>query len=332
MARYLTPRACLLASALAVLSLAAPTRAADVDKLLPNDTEVVFSINVRQILDAPLVKKLPLDQAKDALKAQDDAHQVLQELGFDPFTDLDSITTAVSSGGDTDKGLLIVRGKFDVQKFQAKAEAVAKDMPDTLKIQKKPDGAGGTTVVYEVNNVVPGQQSMYVALLNKTTLVASPGIDYVLDAADKEAGRKKTALKNKDVQALLGRVDTTQSIWAVVLGSTLEHSPLGKDDDAKDIITKVQDVVAGIAIDKDVIATLNVTAKKTEDAKKIEDALEDGLDKARGALAFLASTQKEAKPLLNVLRNIKPSVKDRTVTVEIKVPGEMIEKAINKTN
>ncbi|HEV3258500.1 MAG TPA: hypothetical protein VG013_16605 [Gemmataceae bacterium] len=332
MARYPTLGAPLLASALAVLLLAAPTRAADVDKLLPNDTEIVFSINVRQILDAPLVKKLPLDQAKEALKAQDDAHQVLQDLGFDPFTDLDSITTAASSGGDTDKGLLIVRGKFDVQKFQAKAEAVAKDMPDTLKIQKKPNGAGGNTVVYEVNNVVPGQQTFYVALLNKTTLVASPGIDYVLDAADKEAGRKKTALKNKELQALLGRVDTTQSIWAVVLGSTLEQSPLGKDDDAKDIIAKVQDVIAGISIDKDFVATLNVTAKKTEDAKKIEDALEDGLDKARGALAFLASSQKEVKPLLNVLRNIKPSVKDKTVTVEIKLAGEMIEKAINKTD
>jgi hypothetical protein len=331
MARKPTLGASILGVALTVLLPAAPTRAADVDKLLPNDTEVVFSINVRQILDAPLVKKLPLDQAKEALKAQDDAHQVLQELGFDPFTDLDSITAAVSSGGDADKGLLIVRGKFDLQKFQAKAEAVAKDMPDTLKIQKKPNGAGGNTVVYEVNNVGL-QQALYVALLNKNTLVASAGIDYVLDAADKEAGRKKTALKNKDVQALLGRVDTAQSIWAVVLGSTLEESPLGKGEDAKDIVEKVQDVIAGISIDKDVVATLNVTAKKTEDAKKIEDALEDGLDKARGALAFLANSQKEVKPLLTLLRSVKPTVKDKTITVQIKLPGEMIEKAINKTD
>jgi hypothetical protein len=333
MARNRTLGACLFGSALAVLLLTAPVRAADVEKLLPNDTEVVFSINVRQILDSPLVKKLPLDQAKEALKAQDDAQQVLKDLGFDPFTDLDSITTAGSSGGEPDKGLLIVRGKFDLEKFQAKAEAVAKDMPETLKIQKKPASPSGTTTVYEVNNVVPGtQQTVYVALLNKTTLVASSGIDYVLDAADKEAGRKKTALKNKELQALLTRVDTTQSIWAVVLGSTLEQSPLGKDDDAKEVIAKVQDVITQVEIDKDVTARLDVTAKKAEDAKKIQEALEDGLDKARGALAFLASTQKEAKPLLNVLRNIKPTVKDKTVTVEIKVAGDMIDKAINKTD
>jgi hypothetical protein len=332
MARIPTLVAPALGSALAVLLLTAPGRAAEVDKLLPNDTEVVFSVNVRQILDSPLGKKLPLDQAKEALKAQDDAHQVLKELGFDPFTDLDSITAAVSSGGDTDKGLLIVRGKFDLEKFRAKAEAVAKDMPDTLKIQKKPNGSGGTTTVYEVNNVVPGSQTMYVALLNKNTLVASAGIDYVLDAADKDAGRKKTALKNKEVQALLGRVDTTQSIWAVVLGSTLEDSPLGKGGDTKDIVEKVQDVFAGVAIDKDIVATLTVTAKKADDAKKIEEALNDGLDQARGFLAILANSQKEAKPLLNLLRNIKPTVKDKTVTIEIKVAGEMIEKAINKTD
>jgi hypothetical protein len=316
---------------LAALLLAAPARAAEVEKLLPNDTEVVVRINVRQILDSPLAKKLPLDQAKEALKDNADATQVLNDLGFDVFTDLDSITAAFSSGGDTDKGLVILRGKFDVQKFQAKAEAVAKDMPDILKIQKKPDGLGGQILVYEVDNAIPEQkEAWYVALPSKNTLVASAGLDYVLDAVDKEAGRKKTELKNKDLQALLDKVDTKQSAWAVVLGSTLQESDLGKDDKAKDIITKIQDVIAGVTIGEDVHVALKVTVKKAEDAKNIEEAIETLLHEARGTLEFLAASQKEVKPLLELLQGIKAKVKDKTVTVEVKIDGEVIEKALNK--
>src|SRR5436190_1240451 len=82
------------------------------------------------------------------------------------------------------------------------AEEVAKDMKDVLKIHKVPDGLGGTTKLYEVNP--PNQdQALFVALPNGNTMVASAGKDYVLDALDKESGKKKTVLKNKELSDLL---------------------------------------------------------------------------------------------------------------------------------
>ncbi len=318
--------------ALAALLLAAPARAATADKLLPNDTEVIISLNFKQILTAPLTKKLPLDKAKEALKEQGEVQDVLKDLAFDPFTDLDSITIAGPGGNEQDRGLVIVHGKFDVAKFQAKAKEVAKDMPDTLKIHEV---KGSEVSLYEVNAPLPGQPGgggpMYVALLGKDTLVASQGKDYVLDAVEKAAGKKKTALKSKDVEALIGRIPADQSIWLALPGSALSKSPLAaSNDDAKQIIDAITDASASVAITKDVKAQLSITAKSADDAKMLSSKIKDGLNTALGLALGLTQGQPELEPLLDAVKKIKPTVKDKVVTVEVELAGGDIEKAVNK--
>jgi hypothetical protein len=318
-----------VALALAALLLAAPARAVEVDKLLPNDTETVLSVNVKQILTSPLVKKLPVDKAKDLLKDQGEAHKVLTDLGFDPFNDVDTITVAGSGGTEPDKGLIIAHGKFDVAKFKAKAEEVAKENENSLKIHKVPDGKGGQTQLYEVN--APGaNQAMFAAILGPTTIVASGGKDYVLDAIDKNAGKKTTQLKSKALQALLGRIDTKQSLYLALLGSTLAKSPLGSNDDAKQVIDKLDDAIASLSIEKDVKLEVAVTAKSANDAKDLDEKIKDGLNTALGFVALAATNNKEIAPLVDLLKNVKPTVKDKVVGVEIEIPGAAIEKAVNK--
>jgi hypothetical protein len=316
--------------ALAALLLAVPARAVEADKLLPNDTETVITINVKQMLTSSLIKKTPLvDKAKEALKDQSEAHQVLTDLGFDPFTDLESIVLANSGGSEPDKGLIIVHGTFDAAKIKAKAEEVAKAMENVLKIHKVPDGLGGMTELYEAN--IPGApQAMYVALVGKNTLVASGGKDYVLDAIDKEAGKKKTELKSKDLQALLARVESTQSIWLAVLGSTLAKSPLANNDDAKEMIEKLQDASGGLTIDKDLKLQFSVTAKSADDAKELGDKVRKGLNAALGFASLMAANNDQLSPLVDLLKTVKPKINGKTIGIEVEVPGEDIEKAIKK--
>jgi hypothetical protein len=320
-----------LGLAVAALLLAAPARAAEVvDKLLPNDTETVLSVNLKQILSSPLGKKIPRDKLEDAIKSQDEVNKHLQDLGFNPLDDLDNIVLAGASGNEPDKYLLIAHGKFDVKKFDTKAEEVAKDMKDVLKIHKVPDGQGGSTKLYEVTP--PGQtDAMWVALANGSTMLASGGKDYVLDALEKEAGRKQTALKNKDLADLLKRLDTTQSIWVAVLGSTLSKNPqLNGNPDVKEVVDKISDATAAINIDKDFKVQVSVTAKTTDDAKDLDEKLKDGLNTALGAVALLAGQKKELAPLVDVLKNVKPDVKGKVVSVELQIAGKDIERAIEK--
>jgi hypothetical protein len=316
----------------AALLAAAPARAAEVDKLLPNDTESVLTVNVKQIFESGLVKKIGLDKVKQALKDQSEVAKALDDLGFDPFKDLDTIIIADSSGTDVDKGLIIFRGKFDVEKFKKKAEQEAKEHKDNIKITEVADGLGGKTQLYEINSPdVANGQTVFVAFAGKGAIVASPGKDYVLDAIEQEAGKRKAQLKNKELAALLGKVDNKQSVWWTILGSTLEKSPLpATDDTVKDIISKIDNAVFGVTIDKDVKLEVTGNAKSADDAKKLGEYLENGLDTATGFLGLAVGQYKELKPLLKVVKEIKPSVKDKVVSVEATVPGDVITGALDK--
>src|SRR5262249_3157699 len=157
-----------------------------------------------------------------------------------------------------------------------------------------------------------------------TTMVASAGKDYVLDALDKEAGRKTTALKNKDLAALLNRIDTAQSLWMAVLGSTLSKSKLSENPDAKEAVDKISDASGGTPIHKAITARVSVTAKTADDAKDLDEKLKDGLNTALGAVALLAGQKKELAPLVDVLKNVKPTVKDKVVSVELEISGKDI--------
>jgi WD40 repeat protein/tRNA A-37 threonylcarbamoyl transferase component Bud32 len=296
------------------------------ERYLPDDTEMVLRVNVRQVLDSALAKDIGLkDRLKQWLRTTlsnpAEAQQVLDDLGLDLFRDINLVT--IATPGALDNPLIVLEGMFDVARFQAKADKMARS--DLLKVHPLPDGQGK---VYETNlPTLP--RPLFVKLISKSTLVLAPDKGRVLEALDKEAGRKKTALRS-DVQALLDRVDPRWSIWAVAPGSALEQSPLGNGAAIKELVAKVQDVFAGITIDKDMSITLKVTARKAEETKTIADGLEEGLDQAQGFLALVANSQPEMKPLLNVLRNTKPNVKDKAVMLEARFPGSDIAKAVPK--
>src|SRR5260370_23085737 len=131
----------------AVLALALPVRAADVDKYLPEDTEVVVVVNAKQLLDAPLVKKHLLEHVRAHLQSNSELVNPLSSLGFDPFNDLTSITAALPMLSNDAKALIITHGQFDKAKFETKAEAVAKEKSDLLKIHKE-----GDRKVYEIKH------------------------------------------------------------------------------------------------------------------------------------------------------------------------------------
>ena len=58
---------------LAFVLLAAPSRSAEPDRYLPDGTELVLHVNVRALLDAPLVKKYCLDLVKGYLQGNAEA-------------------------------------------------------------------------------------------------------------------------------------------------------------------------------------------------------------------------------------------------------------------
>src|ERR1051326_5572524 len=189
-----------LAFCISALFLAASAQAADLEKvakLLPDETETVMSVNLRQILDSAVVKKYGLEKLKDALDSQGDIKEYLKDMGMDPFKDIDQIIVGSAGSSDADKGLVIISGRFNQEKVEAKAKEIAKDKSDFIKVDKI-----GTHTVFEVS-VPNAPQSMYACVISKNMILAASSKATLEDALKKNAGKKTHKLKNKQI----GEVD-----------------------------------------------------------------------------------------------------------------------------
>lgn len=321
--------ACALGLGLAAALLVAPVRAGDVDKLLPNDTEIIAGINVKQILNCALAKKVGQDTIKDMIKQQEEVQKVLDELGFDPFKDLDSIIAAWPNLSDTDKGLVIARGNFDIKKAKAKAEAMAKDQKDVVKAVTKADGLGGKHEFWEVT-LPDVSQTVFVSLFSKDIILTAPDPEFLVNAIEQHNGTRKVALKNKAMAGLIERMDTKQSLYLGVVGSALEKSPLADQDKAKEIIDKIADGSIGVNVDKEIVLEVGVTAKGAKDAEDLEDFIKEGLNQVLGLAALFGGGNKQLTPLIDILKTVKPKLKDKSVTVKATVDSDTLDGLIPK--
>ncbi len=134
-----------LLSALPALAAPAPIEgpAGSFEKYLPDGADGVVNINVRQLLESGLVKKIGLDK----LLANEDADKTLKTLGLDPLKDIERVIIA----NDKEKGddsYIIVQGKFDLNKLRLAADLMAKEKKDVLKIHKMEHGK-----IYEVTKL-----------------------------------------------------------------------------------------------------------------------------------------------------------------------------------
>jgi hypothetical protein len=309
--------------ACAVLATALPIHAADVDKYLPDDTEVVLVVNAKQLLDSPLVTKHFLEHIRAALKSNEEATKILESLGFDPLKDLTRVTAAMSLLGSDAKGLIIMHGRFDPSKFETKAEDVVKEKGDVLKIHKD-----GNRKVYEVK-VEGGEKPAFVGIVDPTTIVAGPEKQYILDAFAKAAGSKKAAVK-KELQELVEKADAPQSVWFAATANAFLKGELSADEKAKKNIEKMHNITGGITVDKGIQARLVIAAKSPENAKELSEDIKVGLDQAKGLLALLADQNKEIAPLVDTIGGLKVNTEGSNITLKTEVSEQVIEKGLKK--
>jgi hypothetical protein len=319
-----------LAVVTALLLFVPLSRAADLDPYLPEDTESILNINVRQLLNSELFKKHLLEAAQEALRGEDQVQDILKDLGFDPFKDLDRVVVTSPIGTEKDRGLIIVHGRFDVAKFKAKAEEVAKDQSEHLKIHKV---SGGKQLLYEVNH--PDlDDPLFVALVSRDTLLASFGKDYVVNALKKSGKETKPALKNKKFQALLEKIDAGQSLSVAAVATpevakAIEKSP----GDVKGMIEKIQAVAGGFTVTDEIKLELAVTAKDTKDAKDLSDSAKAGLNLVLGFAAPLAqnaNTPRWVELVVETVKALRVTNKSEIVFVKGRISSDLIEDALKK--
>jgi hypothetical protein len=309
----------ILLSALAVPALRAkdaPT-SGKVDQFLPSETSLVLVVEVKQIVESPVFKKNLLEDAQKHLKSNEEVTKILNTLGFDPFKDLDRITVALNGIAMEPKGLVIIRGKFDKEKIEAKAEAESKEKKDFIKVHSE-DGHK----IFEMTP--PGQEKpAFVAVIDGTAIVASSDKSYVKDAFAKATSTAPSI--KPELAKLLESAEG--SLWVAVPGSTLSKSELVNEEKAKAMVGKIDHILASLKLAKDLKLSVTIATKSDDNAKEMAEEIKEGLNQAKGMVAFMASQQKEAAPAVDMMNAIKVAVEGKNITIKTEMSEEMIDKA-----
>jgi hypothetical protein len=181
--------------------------------------------------------------------------------------------------------------------------------------------------------IPPGaDQSLFVALAGKTTILASPGKDYVIDALKKGKPKAKPALKSKAMQALLEKLDPKQSVSVALLSSVLTKGNLLDDapKQVKDALDKLDALGGGVTVTNDVKLEVAVAAKTAAGAKEIKAQADTGVKLGLAGLALLGSDRKELVAALEVLKTVKVTAKGKVVAVSATVTADVIADALKK--
>jgi acetyl esterase/lipase len=245
--------------------------ATEAGKLLPADTKMVVTLNLRQILsdhrNTEFVQRY-LDQWRLALKGDEqqlknyfrrqelDKSEGISEqeflarakiikkgcdvLGLDPLEDLDRITFGYSRGrpgqaNEAGSFILIVEGRFNPEKFKAAIQQLAKDYFGSFKV----------TPTGDAWQIPDGPDGMFVSLLDGKTLAITSDKKSMDELRARAGGKTQDGLP-KGMRTLLDSARKEQAGIVVAdvdqllkkLASFLKDD-VAKAIDAKDAVGKL---------------------------------------------------------------------------------------------
>jgi hypothetical protein len=324
----------LFLAAVAVVACSATTRAAEVDPLLPKETEQVFHVNMKQILDSDIIKKYALGQIKQALQGEQ-VQKVLEPLGVDPLKDVERMTAGIWGKDQSDMNTVaVLRGKFDAKKLFDGAKDFASKNPDKVSLDEESD-------FKMVKIVGDNGKPFFVSVADATTIIG--GTDKKMVAASLNAfNKKEKAALAKGLSDLVLKQDEKASMFycALVEGKLAEIP-----DSAFDQLQAVG--VNGATMKKQLqnMSTMAMTVRLGKEAAmditmgmKDEDSAEEFggkagnltklIDTARTFMPIIAGQQPKAKPVIDELvKTLESKVKGKDVTIKLAVSADAIGKA-----
>ena len=320
-----------LVGAVLAAGLALPARAAEVDPLLPAETESIMVVNVRQVLDSDLVKKYAKAQIEQALKARDN-QKILESLGLDPFKDVDRVTIGSWGKGPEDmEAVVIVRGKFDPTKLFAAAQDLAAKDNEKAKIEIVQEGTYKLVKVTAENQPKP----FFAAVANEKTIVGASDKKRVADLLGRaEKAAAKPELK-RELALLALRQDEKASLYAIGLTEGridqipgLNNIPGVDPEKFQKSVEKMESFAMTLRLTDEVGLEMAMGMKDAAAAEDFGDQVAQLLDTVKQFIPLLTMNQPNLKPVADeVAKTLKATVKSKDVLVSVKLSADAIGRA-----
>jgi hypothetical protein len=313
-------RRLLIAAAFLTIPAAAP--AADIVPYLPAETDAVLTIQVRQVADSELGKKIGADLMKELLGASKQASAVVEATGLNLLKDFDVITVGMDlDQTDPPKLFALFEGKFDAKKAESSLAAYAKANAEKLTAIKL-----GEKSAYKVPGGKPSE-TMFAAIIDDTKLAVASSEKDLEGAFAAAAGTRKPVIA-RELATLLANARSTAPIFARawVKGKMNELKLPNERLTAE--IRNVDWATAAINVTKDVSLTVTINTPNEKTAQLVSDLLGAVVGLIRLQIVAAAEDQPELKPISDLLRATKVAPSGKTVVATGSVKGEAIEKAL----
>jgi hypothetical protein len=289
---------------------------------LPAETDVVVTVNMRQVSDSELGKKVGADLIKQLLGAVKQASTAVEATGLDLLKDFEVINAGIDIDHiDPPKPFVLFEGKFDLKKVQASIDAFVKAHPDKLSTV-----AVGEKTGYKIAGD-KAEHTMYAAILDEAKLVVAATTDDLKGAFAALDGKRKPVI-SKELAGLLATAKSTAPIFARawVKGKLAELRVPNEKLNAQ--VQKVDWAIATVTVNKDVAFTLTVNCPDEASAKLTSDLLGAVVGLIRLQIIAASEDQPELKPISDLLRATKVAPVGKQVVATGSVKGEAIEKAL----
>jgi acetyl esterase/lipase len=306
---------------------AGPASAADAEKLLSADTDLLLSLNVRQFLTD--------HQNGDALRRVLDlltGFAKTKDLGFDLTRDVDRITCGFTKG-DGGSLVVLVEGRFQKNRLRAAVERLAKDSFGPFKTVK----AGER----ELWQIAGAGTDIILVLLDANTLAVTGGkkANVALEGVlARHAGRKKGGL-SPGLRALLARNQKEHVVLLVnrveaLVDEIARQWPV-QDDVGKWVMQQIKSeaqkhtkdiIAAGVTLslgESGLNFRLDLETKDAETARRARSQIQAG--NFWTSLALLALDRELNRQWADILRKERFELEGATLTVHVQVPYEFFE-------
>jgi hypothetical protein len=306
-----------------LLSLPALAHAADRAAYLPADTDAVVTIQVKDVAESELGKKLGSDLLKQLISISKPAEAAVSATGLDLLKDFDHIMVGIDlDKTDPPRPFALLEGKFDVKKIDESVAAYMKEHPnkvEAIMIGEKP--------AYKI----AGSKStdvMFATFLDGTKLVVASSEKDITGAFEAAAGTRKPVI-SKELTNLLTTSKSTAPIFARawVKGKLNELKVPGEKLQAK--VRSVEWVTAQVVVAKDVFMVLTLSAPDEPTAQAVSDLLGAGVGVMRLQILAAAEDQPELKPISELLRSTRVQPHGKTVVATGTIKGDSLEKALH---
>ncbi len=306
-------------------------RAAEVDNLLPQETEFVIQINVKQLLESDIVKKYFSAKLKMEFEKKE-AQKVLTDLGLDPLKDIERVTIGMwGKDKESFKGMFIVRGTFDAKKIMDAAQSFARDTPDKFTIVKEEELE---LIQFTGSDGKPG----YIAVIEGKPIIAGTDKKSVAAAVAAHTDKAKPAL-GKELAAIVHKQDAKASLFmcGIVEGKITEVpgdfgqlKPLGVDGEkikAGIIAMKTFGMTANIGAE--VKLSMKLGMKDNDSADDFGAEITKLVTAAKTFLPLAAGSKPNYKSLIDdITATLSTVSKDRDIIVAVKLTAAAIGTAV----